>query len=122
MTYQAREHVTLPPAYHGCGDFPEWIAYEAAAMKRETRGDVVRRFTESLDLPPEIYAIVDGRVVKANGEPLEPFDAQIAKLTMTADQDQFREDRKRLKHLIELYSQMKGRDYAQRIDSESQPR
>jgi hypothetical protein len=94
------------PCEYGCGDYPEWIAYEAAVMKREARGDVVRRFTECLDLPPDLYRVVDGHVVKANGEPLEPIRDQIDRLQMSHRQDEFRHDRSRLRQLLTLYERL----------------
>ena len=75
------------PCEYGCGDYTDWIAYEAAAWIRETRGDVVRRFTECLDLPPDLYRVVDGRVVKANGEPIEPLDLQIRRMNEARSMD-----------------------------------
>lgn len=102
-----------PPCYFGCGDYQDWIAYEAAAWRKEHRVDSQARFADCVDLPPEIYAMVDGQVVSAvTGQSFEPIQDQIAKLTAKYKREhevkQRRGDREALKPILDLYSIFSG--------------
>lgn len=103
------QKTSFPACYYGTGDYVEWITYEAAAWRKEQRAEHVARFADCVDLPPELYSVVDGRVVSARtGEPLAPLRDQIARLQAEQERERSvarrRADRETLKPLIDLYS------------------
>lgn len=102
-----------PPCYFGCGEYVDWLAYETAAWRREQQAERVARFTECVDLPPDLYAVVDGRVVSARtGEPLKPIRDQIARLQAEQSRAQYIERRRTdavtLKPILDLFSLVEG--------------
>lgn len=111
---QASAGVTLPASYYGCGDYPEWLAHEAGAWRKEQRDEHAGRFDQqSWDLPTDIYAIVDGQVVSAKtGLPFPPIQEQIAALLAQCSREQYIERRQRdavtLKPILDLFSLVEG--------------
>jgi len=103
---------TLPSCFYGCGDYPEWIEYEGQAAKKEARQALVERFTEDLSLPPDLYQVVDGRVVSASGEPLPPWQEQLAaieaKIAREKWLDRRAHDAVTLRPILDLFSNVKG--------------
>jgi len=105
--------VSLPACYHGCGDYAEWIAYESAAWRKEQRAEQMARFADCVDLPPDLYSVVDGLVVSARtGLPLPPIKDQIAKLQAEQSRAQYIERRRAdavvLKPILDLFSLVEG--------------
>ena len=105
--------VSRPPSYYGCGDYTEWLQYESAAWRKEQRADKIARFADCVDLPPELYSVVDGRVVSARtGESLEPLRDQIARLQAEQSRAQYIERRRAdavvLKPFLDLFSLVEG--------------
>jgi len=107
------DRVSFPASYYGCGDYVEWLAYEAAAWRKEQRAEKIARFGDCVDLPPDLYSVVDGRVVSARtGQPLAPLHEQIARLQAEQSRAQYierrRTDAMTLKPILDLFSLVEG--------------